>query len=142
MIAYRFALPALFAVFFAACSSSSESAAPACDPGGTYSVTPKRVGGDCPDAATSETPYTVTVTTEGADIKVGYGTSGIVCPGTVKDCKATVACETGLRGGGTGTIQLSWTFDAAGLHGSQTKGYLPTGVAACNVEYDEKGTKK
>ena len=122
----------------AACSSSSGSD---CQVEGTYALSQAidtSADNSC-NASGTTSPTTVTVTSDG---EVGFqGVTGN-CPGKVSACKLTAQCDGTLTGGGVSTIQLSWTFDAKGFHGSSALGAQPTGKPKCSATFVDTATRK
>jgi len=123
-----------------ACSSSS-TGSDACQIAGTYALLEKvDTSAENSCGATDDTsPSTITVGPDGAIVFQGVNGS---CPGTINGCTLTAACDGTLTAGGTLTVQISWTFDDSGFHGSSAVGERPTGKARCESTLVDSATRK
>jgi hypothetical protein len=142
-----------------ACSDSKEgTGAPACSPVGTFSVQDTKLSGTCPS---DESPGTVTVSAaQGSttDFIVEFqGVSGGCDAQRLgSECKLQGKCDLTIANpadprDAAGTLQFSWTFDAAGLKGTSTLSLPATAGAAgadagvtpgCGAEYSSAGQRR
>ncbi len=150
------AVVACFLTVQLACSDSKDgTGAPACNPVGTFSVQDTKLSGTCPS---DENPGTVTVSSaqgSATDFIIEFqGVSGGCSAQKIgAECKIQGKCDLTLASpanpqNSTGTLQFSWTFDAAGLKGTSTLA-MPASLIgdagvtpACGAEYSSSGTRR
>ena len=85
------------------------------------------------------TPTTVNVATDGAITFTG--TTG-TCHATPQGCTLTATCSGSVKAGGTLTLQIAWTFDDAGFHGSTSLTESPAGGKECESTSVDTATRK
>jgi len=117
------------ALAMVACSSSGSSS-PACKVAGTYTGFLDSQSGTCPSSGSGTVTDTITARPAGASgpdfILEITGLQGACELNYVDEaaCKVQGKCDAtitdALTPGDKGTIQYSWTFDAAGFHGTST----------------------
>jgi hypothetical protein len=123
----------------ASCASSNSNSD--CTPAGTYVVSYTRDAknpGDCP-FPNGLMPDTATVTYSGETASVSFLSISGACAGPVTSCG--MSCKQTFSNGGT--VQLSWTFDAAGVHGLTAMFLVSdTSGKTCSASWNGTGVKR
>ncbi len=134
-----------------ACSSEKDgTGVPSCQPIGTFSVQDVRQSGTCPEDTQANT---ITVSAGASPTEILIEFQGVTggCPATqlAGECKFQGKCDLTViqptdPARPTGTLQYSWTFDAAGLTGSSSLSMPPTATLTqgCVAEYSSSGPRR
>jgi hypothetical protein len=119
-----------------ACASGSNT--PSCPTDGTYRVHyefDKTDPGSCMPVGLSDDVVTVL----GSSVSFQSVTGG--CTGAFAGCKLTAKCD-GSGPLGPVTMQLSWTFDSAGVSGLTALGVHQDGGRACSLNLSTTGRRQ
>lgn len=139
-------VPALLTI---ACSASDPVAPASCQIIGTYGLKDTMTDGDCPPPTGAT--VAVTISSDGA---VGYiiqyeGLTG-GCPAEiVAGCKIQGKCDLIVKDPidpmkATGSLQFSWSFDAAGYSGVDSFAFPPAKAIAkgCHSDYSASANRR
>ncbi|HEY8076701.1 MAG TPA: hypothetical protein VIF62_21395 [Labilithrix sp.] len=130
------------------CSSSSSPAAPvdagqpacASPVAGNYSLT-RKIDAMQPNTCMLSDDKTASTVIIGTDGAITFQNTSGSCHGAVDGCTLTAKCSGTPTGGGTLELDIVWTFDGNGFHGSTTQTVAPTGMATCESTSVDTATR-
>jgi hypothetical protein len=129
----------------AACGGDDDKSGASCsDISGNYKVDSKQIAGECSDTGPTGSTISFSRGANGAWDVFLPGAAG-ACPGSLDaaTCRFTANCVGNDANGQTvATFNIDYKFSGATFAGSTTGALKPPAVpAACNITYDEKGSK-